>query len=261
MFTCPQCDYQNSKLNSMRIHAAKKHGMSSEDLYLKIVLNGQRPLCKCGCGSETRFRGLTVGYVDYVPGHQARVKNNWGHNPKAQANSLRKRREEGLWSKVPWNKGKTKENDPSYALIVEKAYLSRGERKRRSKNMKQQWKDGNLQILSGKNHSQWKGGTSRLSAICRSHIYKVWTYPKLKEAGFTCRNCQSTSDLTVHHDQKRFAEILQEAVAAIGDPGENFERKTEVAEWVADYHQNEQVSGVVLCVECHRKEHAADQSR
>ena len=86
-------------------------------------------------------------------------------------------------------------------------------------------------------------------------------HPKLKEAGFTCHNCQSTSDLTVHHDQKRFAEILQEAVTAMGDPGENFERKTEIAEWVADYHQNEQVSGVVLCVECHRKEHAADQSR
>lgn len=259
MFTCPQCDYQNSKLNSMRIHAAKKHGMSSEDLYLKIVLNGQRPLCKCGCGSETRFRGLTVGYVDYVPGHQARVKNNWGHNPKARANSLQKRREEGLWSKVPWNKGKTKENDERVANIGK--LISKKHGKRYAKIMSKNRLDGIVPNLTGSSHPQWKGGTSRLSAICRSHIYKVWTYPKLKEAGFTCHNCQSTSDLTVHHDQKRFAEILQEAVAAMGDPGENFERKTEIAEWVADYHQNEQVSGVVLCVECHRKEHAADQSR
>lgn len=45
------------------------------------------------------------------------------------------------------------------------------------------------------------------------------------------------------------------AIKKFGSPGEDFEKKSEIAEWVAQYHVDNNVSGVVLCVDCHQNEH------
>ena len=77
----------------------------------------------------------------------------------------------------------------------------------------------------------------------------------MKLGKFQCAKCQSSRDLTVHHDAERFSSILEKAVADLGDPGDSFEMKTSVAEWVAQYHEKNNVSGIVLCLDCHRREH------
>ncbi len=120
MFKCPSCDYEINNMNSLRIHASKKHNISSEDLYVEVVLKGVKPTCKCGCGTATKFHGPLQGYSEYVWGHAAKINNNWGHNELAKEKSLKTRK--GMWERGEikgWCAGLTKE-DPRIASIVEK---------------------------------------------------------------------------------------------------------------------------------------------
>lgn len=120
MLKCPKCDYQVDNINSLRIHAAKQHKFSSEELYLAVVSGGVRGTCKCGCGEPTSFMSLQKGYNDYVQGHASRVNNNWGHNDAAFQKSLDTRRK--MWESGDikgWCAGLTKE-DPRVAAIIQK---------------------------------------------------------------------------------------------------------------------------------------------
>lgn len=120
MFKCPNCDYEIDSINSLRIHCAKIHKISSEDLYLKVVSDGIKPICKCGCGKNTSFQSLTKGYNEFLQGHVARIKNNWGHNSEAFEKSIKTRRR--MWETGEirgWCAGLTKE-DPRVAAIIEK---------------------------------------------------------------------------------------------------------------------------------------------
>lgn len=258
MFKCPECDYSQSSLNSLRIHASKRHKISSEDLYVRLVLNGNKPVCKCGCGSITKFNSLSEGYSDYIQGHASRVVNNWGHNQSARLKSLKKRRDEGLWNKLPWNKGKTKENDPSFASLCESAYGTIEWKTKKSKLMKKFRLSKIVPDLSGSLHPQWKGGTSAMQSLVRSHLHMPWVFPKLKASNFTCNKCGTNKNLVVHHDRERFADILHSAVKLMGEPGESFEKKFQIAEWVVKYHIENDVSGIVLCYACHALEHKKD---
>ncbi len=217
--------------------------------------DGKEPTCACGCGEPTNFISLQKGFSTYILGHASSVNNNWGHNKIAQEKSLKKRRDEGLWSKNPWNRGRTKESDPEFAKIAEIAYNSPVEKNRRSILMKSQWDNKTIQPMTGSSHSQWKGGTSALQPLVRSHLHRIWVYPKLREGGFKCSKCESTKDLEVHHDGERFASILYKAILELGEPGDDFEKKSLIAEWVTNYHVDNGVSGVVLCEECHDEEH------
>lgn len=120
MLKCPKCDYQIDNINSLRIHAAKQHKISSKDLYHAVVSQGMPAVCKCGCGEETSFISLQKGYNDYVQGHASRVNNNWGHNDAAFQKSLDTRRK--MWESGDikgWCAGLTKE-DPRVAAIIQK---------------------------------------------------------------------------------------------------------------------------------------------
>ena len=255
-FKCPECgQYETTKLDSLRIHCQKKHSLPTRKLYALLFLSeGKEPSCACGCGEPTKFLTLQKGFSEYVLGHAARVNNNWGHNLVAREKSLKKRRDEGLWSRDPWNRGKTKENDSEFAKIAEKAYGSLEFKSLRSKVMKQQWQEGVISPLTGSAHSQWKGGTSALQPLVRSHLHSVWVYPKLKASGFRCTKCGSTDSLEVHHDCERFASILFKAVQELGEPGESFEKK----HLVTNYHIEKNISGVVLCDGCHDVEHGSE---
>ena len=161
-FKCPECgQYETTKLDSLRIHCQKKHSLPTRKLYALLFLSeGKEPTCACGCGEPTKFLTLQRGYSEYVLGHSARVHNNWGHNKIAQEKSLKKRLDEGLWSRDPWNRGKTKENDPAFAKIAEKAYGSPAFREARSRNMTQNRLLKIVPNLTGSSHPNWKGGTS-----------------------------------------------------------------------------------------------------
>ena len=105
---CKECKREFESLDSLRRHRVQKHGVSAEQTYIDYVLDGIRPTCKCGCGESTGFLSIVKGFVDYVWGHAAKVKNNWGHNPEAVRKShetQKKMYNDG--ELVIWNKGLT----------------------------------------------------------------------------------------------------------------------------------------------------------
>ena len=161
--------------------------------------------------------------------------------------------DEGLWSRDPWNRGKTKESDERVANIGKKIKEKHGERY--SLLMRANRLSGILPSLTGSAHPGWKGGTSALQPLVRSHLHREWTYPKLKASGFKCDKCGSTKELEVHHDGERFANILHRAILELGEPGDDFEKKSLISEWVTDYHIEKNISGIVLCEDCHATEH------
>jgi hypothetical protein len=120
MFKCPKCEFSVKNINSLRIHASKRHDLGSQELYTEIFLGGNKPTCKCGCGTFTKFHGLSKGYSEYAWGHSAKVNNNWGNNEAAKEKSLAARRE--MWKNgeiTVWCKGLTKE-DPRVSVIITK---------------------------------------------------------------------------------------------------------------------------------------------
>lgn len=252
---CPKCDYQTDNLNSLRIHSAKQHKLPSEDLYLAVVSEGIRGVCKCGCGETTRFNSLLKGYNNYVQGHASRVNNNWGHNETAREKSLKKRRDEGLWSKEPWNRGLSKKTDDRVATMAQTIKQRHGERY--SQNMRENRLNGTIPTLRGSSHSQWKGGTSNLGALCHGNyrLYQLWKFPKLQAAGFKCSRCDSSKKLHVHHDDERMSSIIHKHRSQFPEGELTYEEKSHVVEDVIDYHIRECVSGIVLCESCHELEH------
>lgn len=251
-FKCPRCDFTHQNLNSLRIHWQKSHNLSS--IELRVALFG-RPTCECGCSGETHFKSLQLGFARFVNSHNNRVQNNWGHNKKALDKSLVTR--QGMWER-----GKITNPYKGLTKHVDERLLVRGtkiastfdveKRKRYSATLRKNRLNGTVPTLRGKNHSRWKGGSSALQPLVRSRVFHVWSYQKLRASAFTCQDCGSQKDLEVHHDKERFADILQKALIVFGEVNESdFQKKSDLADWVAQYHIDNNVSGVVLCVKCH----------
>lgn len=126
MFKCLYCEKEFERYESLSHHAHIKHKIKPKDFYVQYYLEGKIPTCKCGCGEETRWFGH--GFKEYKQGHISRIKNNWGHNPKAIENSAKTRKERHIepWNKgktgvqVGWNKGLTKETNKSVASTSKK---------------------------------------------------------------------------------------------------------------------------------------------
>jgi len=203
---------------------------------------------------------LQQGFAEFVLGHHSRVKNNWGHNEVAQLKSQDVRREMHKRGEITiWNKGETKETSKRVAEVgmTQSMNFTPERRAKRAEIMTKSWETGCITSLTGSAHSQWKGGVSSVQQLSRSYVFNVWTYPKLLASGFTCQKCGTKSDLCVHHDGERFATILQKAREVLGDVTEDFATHQAYARWVADYHLDNNVSGVVLCETCHERVHAA----
>lgn len=261
---CPSCEYEHDNLVSLSIHFRKKHKGTSKQLSVMLNHGGIEPTCACGCTEPVKFHSIQRGFSLYTWGHAARVNNNWGHNVDAQKKSQDKRRQQitaGKWR--PWNIGLSADSDKRVEannVAISQSILSKPEEcHKRSKRLQKGRLDGTVQTLFGKDHSQWKGGVSSVQALSRSYVFNVWTYHKLHASGFTCQKCGVQSDLEVHHDKERFAEILQKARVALGDVTDDFASHQAYAKWIADYHVQNDVSGIVLCEGCHQKTHVSEQ--
>lgn len=248
-------------LVSLSIHWRRKHQDTAEALWL--ALHGNiKPTCKCGCHGALKFMGIEQGYTEWIRGHVSRVKNNWGHNDAAREKSLDTRRsmfERGELS--TWNDGLTKETDKRVAAYgeVQSANFTPERKAACGQTMTNSWATGAITPLTGSAHPQWAGGVSAVHGLCRSHLFRPWVYPKLVAAKFMCSRCGVSKDLHVHHDDVRFSTILRGVVAALGEPGEDFAKKAAIAEAVTQYHLDRDVSGVVLCEECHKLAHATSE--
>ena len=110
-YTCEICEKSFESLWGLSSHNVRKHSMKSEETYIKEVLNNIPPTCKCGCGESPSFKGIRVGFVDYILGHASRVNNNWGHNPEVvkKSHETQKRMYKSGELTI-WNKGLTIED-------------------------------------------------------------------------------------------------------------------------------------------------------
>ena len=257
MFECPQCDYKHESINSMRIHCQKCHNIDALSLWKHY--NGPEPTCECGCGQRTKYLGIEKGFAKYIRGHSQRVKNNWAHNKEAQKKSQATRRKEGTLGfqkgYIPWNKGETKETDVRLRKLGETQSKSNGEKF--SKIMSERRQNGIIPSLRGEDHPQWKGGKSRLTALCHSNkgLYNEWKYPALVRAGFSCEKCEVSDNLHVHHDQEWMSAIISKVLDGKDEGELTFEERLEIAERVAEYHVDNNVSSQVLCETCHKEVH------
>jgi hypothetical protein len=260
---CPNCDYEHDKLISLSLHWRRMHKETSEALRIKLFHDNVRPTCACGCGTSVKFHTVEKGFSQYAWGHASSVNNNWGHNKSALDKSHvtnKARLKSG--ENVIWNKGLTIEDSrvAAYGRAGSHTLKTNPEcQEQRSKHMANQWETNSIVSLRGSDHPNWHGGASKVHNLARSLVHNVWTYPKLKEANFTCTRCGSKKDLCVHHDKIYFHQILREAISTLGEVTDDsdFELKSRIAEWVADYHVQNSVSGIVLCEPCHQQEHAS----
>ena len=279
-FKCPYCEESFIKITKINAHVKRVHKKTSKDLYLELHCNNVEPMCKCGCKNPVKFLGIIRGFREYRKGHVARVKNNWGHNKKALEKSQEKRRQMHKDGEITiWNKGLSKETDERVAINGIRGGITirsnKEELKRRSERMSKNRKNGILKTFRGPESPVWKGGISPLNNLCRSNkkFYNEWTFIKLKDSNFECQECGSNQSkdkkvkLQVHHDKETFAEILNKvaannnwightAVKLEANNHETLELKTKISNEVAKYHSENNVSGIVLCENCHKKKHA-----
>ena len=261
-YKCPWCEYTHINLiNSLRIHCQKKHKRSAQDLYDEIF---EKKTCECGCGSVTKFRGLQIGYVRFCNGHNTRVDNHWGNNPEAHRKSGETRKK--LYADgtlVAWSKGLTKESDERVRIRGEHGSQTirskPGELQKRSERMKRLRLSGEIPTVYGHDMSQWNDGVSSIKALAHSMLFKEWKFPKLVAAQFMCSKCQSSNNLNVHHDEIKMSDIVRMFVPIDGDP--TFEEKIKFTDQIVKYHIENDVSGVVLCLDCHQKCHFVVKSQ
>lgn len=179
-----------------------------------------------------------------------------------------------------WNAGLTGDIDERVALngklSGETIRSNPQELERRSKRLSKGRKNGTVPTLSGPDSPQWKGGISPLYAVCNSNkkLYKYWKFPILVSANFTCQICKASRNdspravLEVHHNNETMSNIVKktakdhkwENTLALRLPVDDiqiYDLKQEIAEAVANYHIENNVSGLVLCVKCHKREHGS----
>ncbi len=213
-----------------------------------MCMSSEKRYCKCGCGTEVK--------KNWVRGHISRVKNP--RTEEGTRKSIEKRKQLSAEGKlVAWNKGLTKETDDRVRLygITSSKNFNQERKDRYSRIMRKNRLDGTVPTLRGKDHSQWKGGTSSINALVRQRkrLYEGWTYPILVRDGFKCTQCESTKNLEVHHDGETMADIIGQFTNP--DKEHTFEEKDMIAEKVIDYHIQMNISGKTLCKKCHTEEH------
>lgn len=280
-FKCPNCLDIFLSINSLSNHWTKKYKSSIKDLYCKINQIYIDPVCACGCDSKVRFIDFSRGFSKFILGHASRVKNNF-QSEKSKSNSLKTRKNmliSGEWKPFVknetgnvWNAGQTKESDIRIANLISKRDTPEY-KKISSERMKENRLNGKIPNQYGLNHSNWKGGISPLLNFCHSNkkLFNEWKYPILLKNNFTCSSCNrkneagSSIDLHVHHDKVLMSEIVRKISEKFGwennfatHTQENhnlFELKIKISDAVAEYHIINNISGIVLCKDCHKLEH------
>jgi G:T-mismatch repair DNA endonuclease (very short patch repair protein) len=96
MFKCPRCNNEYSSYNSLSKHTRTIYRLSGEALYREYNGIKEIPLCKCGCGTPTKWR-IDRGYAEYATGHNSKGVTNvmYGktHTEKAKQSISAKRKE------------------------------------------------------------------------------------------------------------------------------------------------------------------------
>lgn len=103
---CPLCTFESKRLTTFEEHVSLTHHISLEDLWSQI--NGERPVCQCGCGGQTNWNGWKKGYSTVIKGHNGNLIAVYGEEKAKQISDKRRAKLIGTSS---WCKGLTKQND------------------------------------------------------------------------------------------------------------------------------------------------------
>lgn len=263
-FECPICKEKGISISFNEVfkewyaHCRECHVLDKNNAYALIIYGGW-PVCKCGCGSHTKLQS-TLHFGEYKAGHRIRdIQIRTEEGTKKAHDTQKKMYENGELK--GWMAGKSAATDERVAALQAKNKKWRDENPELSKSIKQE----NMKICresgydpSGENHGMWKGGVSTIAQLAHANLYSIWKKPHLQKSGFKCENCQKQNELTVHHNEKRFATISQEAMSNLNMRSidkNNFEQKNAVVKEIIRIHVDEKISGIVLCGDCHVAEH------
>jgi hypothetical protein len=65
MVNCPYCDREFKSEQGLVKHVTSSHKIAQEALYLKLKLQGEIPVCACGCNQRVEFVNWSKGYKKY----------------------------------------------------------------------------------------------------------------------------------------------------------------------------------------------------
>ena len=262
-YKCKLCEGKEFyKFKGLAAHMFKRHKVVRRQFYVDYYLNGNWPLCACGCGEKTKWSYIDKKFREFSGvGHLNRVRNNWGHNKSAiDKSSVTRRQQYKNGEREPWCKGLTKETDDRLKKFGEKISIAFTDdrKKKYSKMLSENRKNGTTPTLYREKSSQWKGGVSSINQMARGdkRFYDLWKYPILIRDVFKCTECQNTQDLHIHHNKDSFSDIIKKVMTLEDyEKVDDFEVKKKVVDKVLEYHLKENVSGITLCKECHNDIH------
>jgi hypothetical protein len=264
-YFCKLCDIKFYDYNLYKLHNSRKHKISKNETYINSFLDGYWTLCKCGCGNKVKDPKIYITengdwQQSYIRGHASRIKNNWGHNKKALEKSAKFRVSDEYKQPSSWLRGVTmtiEERKIKVGNLNRNKKLSKETRQKLSDTRKRNIESGKILILRGKDAPNWRGGYSSIRDLCYSSklLYTEWKFPILIRDKFTCQHCGSNKSLTVHHNQEKMSTIYHKLVSKDIDATIlEFYEKQKIAEKIAKYHIDNNVSGITLCKSCHKKE-------
>lgn len=78
MLKCKLCEFKTDKQISLSKHTSFHHKLKFPEYLIKFKYGGEKPLCKCGCGKETKYEPGRADFCIFLNGHQSRVEGHWG---------------------------------------------------------------------------------------------------------------------------------------------------------------------------------------
>lgn len=111
---CQVCKTHQSSKIALQRHVKNKHEKNWPEYYVDTQLNGNWPLCNCGCKTKLKWKygklWINNPFGEYIIGHIARINNNYTKNPDTLKKSIATRKKMAANGEIiAWNAGKTYE--------------------------------------------------------------------------------------------------------------------------------------------------------
>ena len=104
MYKCNDCQLEFNTYKGLQGHNSQKHKIPGAVTYVNFYLNGEWPVCKCGCNEKLNF--IAGKFGEFLRGHAARVNGGF-YSPEGaikSGNTRKKKFKNGELTQ--WNKGR-----------------------------------------------------------------------------------------------------------------------------------------------------------